>query len=39
VLEKTGWLIQGEHGAARLLGLAPSTLRSKMQKLGIRRGR
>ena len=38
VLEETGWLIQGERGAAALLGLAPSTLRSRMQKLGIRRG-
>ncbi|MCW5808691.1 MAG: sigma-54-dependent Fis family transcriptional regulator, partial [Deltaproteobacteria bacterium] len=27
--------IEGPHGAARLLGLNPNTLRSKMQKLGI----
>jgi DNA-binding NtrC family response regulator/ligand-binding sensor domain-containing protein len=38
VLEQTGWRIEGARGAAALLGLAPSTLRSRMQKLGIRRG-
>ncbi|HSQ03045.1 MAG TPA: sigma 54-interacting transcriptional regulator, partial [Burkholderiales bacterium] len=36
VLEKTKWVIQGEHGAARVLGLKPSTLRGRMRKLGIR---
>ena len=29
--------ISGEHGAARLLGVPPSTLNSKMKRLGIRR--
>jgi formate hydrogenlyase transcriptional activator len=38
VLQRTGWRIDGPHGAARLLNMRPSTLRSRMQKLGIRRG-
>ncbi|MDH3601635.1 MAG: Fis family transcriptional regulator, partial [Candidatus Tectomicrobia bacterium] len=33
VLEKTAWRIEGTHGAAGRLGLRPSTLRSRMQKL------
>lgn len=37
VLKKTRWYISGERGAALILGLNPSTLRSRMQKLGIRR--
>jgi len=37
VLEKTGWRIDGRGGAAQLLGLNPSTLRSRLQKLGVRR--
>jgi transcriptional regulator with GAF, ATPase, and Fis domain len=37
VLKRTGWRIDGPHGAARVLNLHPSTLRSRMQKLGIRR--
>jgi len=36
-LKKTHWRISGEKGAAALLGLNPSTLRSRMRKLGIRR--
>jgi DNA-binding NtrC family response regulator len=36
-LEKTGWRIEGEKGAATILGLNPSTLRSRMRKNGIRR--
>jgi formate hydrogenlyase transcriptional activator len=31
------WRIEGAGGAAEQLGLAPSTLRSRLQKLGIRR--
>lgn len=31
------WRIEGAGGAAERLGLAPSTLRSRLQKLGIRR--
>jgi len=37
VLNKTNWTISGENGAARILGLNPNTLRSRMQKLGINR--
>jgi formate hydrogenlyase transcriptional activator len=37
VLEKTRWRIQGKGSAAEVLGLNPNTLRSRMQKLGIRR--
>ncbi|MCU0581319.1 MAG: sigma 54-interacting transcriptional regulator [Syntrophales bacterium] len=37
VLAKTGGRIRGKHGAAEILGLKPSTLDSKMKKLGIRR--
>jgi DNA-binding NtrC family response regulator len=29
--------VEGSKGAAMILGLNPSTLRSRMQKLGIRR--
>jgi len=38
-LDKSGWKISGESGAARILGLAPSTLASRMKSLGIRRPR
>jgi transcriptional regulator with GAF, ATPase, and Fis domain len=37
VLKQTGWRIDGPNGAARVLNLHPSTLRSRIQKLGIRR--
>ncbi|HEX5220351.1 MAG TPA: sigma 54-interacting transcriptional regulator [Verrucomicrobiae bacterium] len=37
VLKQTNWIIEGERGAAKILNLNPSTLRSRMQKLGIRR--
>ena len=36
-LERTDWQIAGESGAARLLGMAPSTLTSRMKTLGLRR--
>jgi PAS domain S-box-containing protein len=36
-LENTGWRIEGKYGAARILGLNPSTLRTRMLKLGIHR--
>lgn len=36
-LEQTQWKIGGDQGASKLLGLPSSTLRSKMQKLGIKR--
>jgi transcriptional regulator with GAF, ATPase, and Fis domain len=35
VLEGTAWRISGKRGAAQLLGLPPTTLRSRMKKLGI----
>jgi transcriptional regulator with GAF, ATPase, and Fis domain len=35
ILKKTDWRIEGNNGAASLLDLNPSTLRSRMQKLGI----
>ena len=37
VLEHTGWVIEGSRGAAPILGLHANTLRSRMNKLGIRR--
>jgi len=37
VLQKTNWMIEGARGAAKILNLNPSTLRSRMQKLGIKR--
>ncbi len=37
-LHAVGWRIEGKGGAARALGLNPSTLRARMRKLGIRRG-
>ena len=35
ILEQTGWRIEGPSGAAKVLGLNPSTLRTRMIKLGI----
>jgi formate hydrogenlyase transcriptional activator len=35
VLTQANWRIEGDRGAAKLLNLQPSTLRSRMQKLGI----
>jgi transcriptional regulator with GAF, ATPase, and Fis domain len=37
VLKKTRGVIEGPHGAARLLELKPSTTRFRIKKLGIRR--
>jgi formate hydrogenlyase transcriptional activator len=37
VLQDTGWLIEGPKGAARLLGLHPNTLRSRLIRLGLKR--
>ncbi|HYB43888.1 MAG TPA: sigma 54-interacting transcriptional regulator, partial [Candidatus Methylomirabilis sp.] len=39
VLEQTGGLIEGPKGAAKILGLHPNTLRSRMDRLGIKRPR
>ena len=35
VLNETGWKIEGPNGAAKLLGLHPSTLRNRIKKLSI----
>jgi formate hydrogenlyase transcriptional activator len=37
VLERTGGVIEGAKGAARILDMHPNTLRSRMKKLGLRR--
>ncbi|HPC05062.1 MAG TPA: helix-turn-helix domain-containing protein, partial [Syntrophales bacterium] len=37
VLRQNSWRIKGERGVAAVLGLNPSTLRSRMKKLGIKR--
>ena len=37
VLQETGWRIEGPAGAAVILNLHPSTLRSRIKKLGIYR--
>ncbi len=37
VLENTRWVIDGKRGAAAMMAVAPSTLRSKMKRLGIKR--
>ena len=37
VLRQTNWVIDGPRGAARILGLHPNTLRSRLKKLGIAR--
>jgi transcriptional regulator with GAF, ATPase, and Fis domain len=36
-LERSGWKVQGPTGAARALGLSPSTLRDRMKSFGLRR--
>ncbi len=38
-LEQTGWHIRGPAGAATLLGLKPTTLESRIKKLGLERPR
>jgi formate hydrogenlyase transcriptional activator len=39
VLEQSRWVIEGPAGAARVLGIHPNTLRSRMVRLGIGRPR
>ena len=39
VLESTGWRIRGSGGAADRLGMKPTTLETRMAKLGLRRTR
>ena len=36
-LARANWVIEGAHGAARILEMHPNTLRSRMKKLGIER--
>jgi transcriptional regulator with GAF, ATPase, and Fis domain len=37
VLESTGWRVRGSSGAADRLGLKPTTLETRMAKLGLKR--
>lgn len=37
VLENSGWRVKGKNGAAEMLGIKPTTLYSKMNRLGIKR--
>jgi formate hydrogenlyase transcriptional activator len=37
ILQKTGWVISGPNGAGAVLDVHPNTLRSLMNRLGIRR--
>ena len=37
ILNATNWRIRGKAGAAELLGIKPTTLESKMKRLGIER--
>lgn len=36
-LNETHWVVHGKKCAAEILGINPSTLRSRMEKLGIKR--
>jgi transcriptional regulator of acetoin/glycerol metabolism len=38
-LEESGWKIKGDGNAASRLGINPSTLRSRIRRLGIERSR
>jgi transcriptional regulator with GAF, ATPase, and Fis domain len=38
VLNNTTWRVSGARGAAQVLGMKPTTLESRMKKLGIKRG-
>jgi DNA-binding NtrC family response regulator len=37
VLRKTGWKVKGVDGAAEMLGVKPTTLISRIEKLGLKR--
>jgi formate hydrogenlyase transcriptional activator len=37
ILNRTGGVVEGPRGAAKILGLHPNTLRHRMQKLGLKR--
>ncbi len=36
-LEQSGWKIYGKAGATALLGIQPTTLASRMQRMGIKK--
>jgi PAS domain S-box-containing protein len=38
-LDQSHWIIEGKRGAAHRLGIAPSTLRDRMEKYGLHRPR
>ncbi len=38
-LDATGWKIYGPDGAAELIGVRPTTLVSRVKKLGLKQGR
>jgi DNA-binding NtrC family response regulator len=37
VLQKSGWKIKGANGAAELLGVKPTTLIARLEKMGLKR--
>jgi len=37
ILKKTRWKIMGHDGAAELLGVKPTTLMTRMKKMGLKR--
>ncbi len=37
ILKQTNWKVSGEKGAAKILGINPTTLEARMKKLGIQR--
>ncbi len=37
VLENSNWKIRGDDGAAKRLGVKPTTLASRMKRMGIQR--
>jgi formate hydrogenlyase transcriptional activator len=37
ILQETDWVIEGQRGAARRLGLHPNTLRSRLKRWGLTR--
>jgi hydrogenase-4 transcriptional activator len=36
-LERTGWKVYGAEGAAELLGIRPTTLASRISRMGLKR--
>jgi len=39
ILDKAGWKIKGADGAAELLGVKPTTLLSRIKKMGLKRSK